>query len=116
MTRTTSRMYPPSPDNPRNDDPPVPGGGVVVPVGWNVTDCETGAPVTTREPVPGVAEYPPTGVTVNEYVPFGSRKVIVPLVEEVGVVPSVTVQLVPVGNPVSVNVTVTAAMAVNVIA
>jgi hypothetical protein len=63
------------------------------------------APATVTVPEAGFAVYPPTDPTVYWNGPFGSLNVIALLVE-LSVAPfRLTDQLVPVGSPVSVNVT-----------
>ena len=57
-------------------------------------------------PSEGTAVKPETPITENEYVPLGSVKLIKPDVDEWVVPAIVTDQLVPDGNPFSVNVTV----------
>ena len=57
-------------------------------------------------PSEGTAVKPETPITENEYVALGSVKLIKPDVDEWVVPAIVTDQLVPDGNPFSVNVTV----------
>ena len=71
----------------------------------NVIVSATAAPFTVTDPEDGLAVYPDTGPTVNEYVPFALVNVIVG-VAEVAVAPfSVTDQVAPESRPLSVNVT-----------
>jgi hypothetical protein len=56
--------------------------------------------------VVGEAVKPIGGVTVNEYVPFGSLNMMVVVVEVCRVPSNVTDQRVPEGKPLSVKVTV----------
>jgi hypothetical protein len=63
--------------------------------------------LTVTDPLEGDAVYPVTALTANEYVPFRmSKNVIVEDVLDCREPPRVTDQLVPVGSPASVNVTV----------
>ncbi len=70
----------------------------------NVTVTPASAPVNVTGPLDGDAEYPLTEPIWYQYVPFASWKVRVVVVEVCVVVPIVTDQLVPVGNPLSVKV------------
>ena len=92
----------------------VPAGS---PVSSNVTACAGGpvgekvmlslvaVPLTITASDSGLAVYPETVPTVNEYVPFGSAKVIVEAVELAATPFNVTEQLVAGGSPVSSTVT-----------
>ena len=70
----------------------------------NAIDCDTGCPFTGTLPDPGAGWYPGE-FTVKAYVPFGSEKVMLHVVEDSVVRPRVTFQVVPAGRPVWVNVT-----------
>ena len=71
----------------------------------NVTDWPTVAPLTAMDPDGGLALYPAADPTVYEYVPFAAMKRISVVVDDCVAPLNVTDQLVPNGNPLSVNVT-----------
>ena len=71
----------------------------------NVTDCATVAPLTATDPNGGLALYPGTTPTVYGYVPFATVKRITVVVDDCVAPFNVTDQLIPDGNPLSVNVT-----------
>jgi len=71
-----------------------------------VIDTDCAAPATLTDPDAGVAVYPVTEPTVYGYVPFASVNTMEIVLEDRVVPFSVTENDVPLGRPLSVNVTV----------
>lgn len=71
----------------------------------NVIVLTTEEAFTFTDPDDGLAAYPATVPTKNGYVPFGSVNVIARTIDVFVVPISVTDQLVPLGSPLSANVT-----------